>query len=61
VNSETHHEGAPKPAVRRRHWRRIHHSRLFWVGVVLFLAASAIYVLSDDLAWRPFVHRSAAP
>jgi hypothetical protein len=33
--------------------RRIHHSPLFWVGAVLFLAAIAIYVFSDDLAWRP--------
>jgi hypothetical protein len=33
--------------------RRIHHSPLFWVGAVLFLAAIAIYVLSDDLSWRP--------
>jgi hypothetical protein len=33
--------------------RRIHHSPLFWLGVVLFLVAIAIYVMSDDLAWRP--------
>jgi hypothetical protein len=51
-----HHHGAHKPAVRRRHWRRIHHSRLFWVGVLLFLAAITIYVMSDDLAWRPRIH-----
>jgi hypothetical protein len=38
---------------RPRDWRRIHHSPIFWVGVVLCLAAIAIYVLSDDLAWRP--------
>jgi hypothetical protein len=56
VNSENHHGGAPKPARRRRDWKRIHHSRLFWVGVVMFLAAIAIYVLSDDLAWRPRIH-----
>jgi hypothetical protein len=30
----------------------IHHSPLFWIGVVLFLAAIAIYVLSDDLSSR---------
>lgn len=35
------------------HSRRIHHSPLFWVGAVLFLAAIAIYVFSDDLSWRP--------
>jgi hypothetical protein len=33
--------------------RRIHHSPLFWVGAVLFLAAIAIYVFSDDLSWHP--------
>ncbi|WP_180982635.1 hypothetical protein [Methylocella silvestris] len=38
-------------------WRRIHHSPLFWIGAVLFLAAAAIYVASDDLAWRPRADR----
>ena len=42
-----------EPPVRGRDWRRIHHSPLFWVGVVLCLAAITIYVLSDDLSWRP--------
>ena len=40
-------------AGRRRGWRHVHHSPVFWVGVLLFLAAITIYVLSDDLAWRP--------
>jgi hypothetical protein len=26
---------------------------MFWIGVVLCLSAILIYVLSDDLAWRP--------
>jgi hypothetical protein len=57
VNSPHHHrDRADRPAPRRRDWRRIHHSPLFWVGVALFLAAIAIYVLSDDLAWRPKLH-----
>ena len=47
---------ADRPAPRRRDWRRIHHSPLFWIGVALFLASIAIYDLSDDLAWRPRVH-----
>jgi hypothetical protein len=38
---------------RRRDWRRIHHSPRFWVGACLFLAAIAIYVLTDDLSWQP--------
>jgi len=37
----------------RRDWRRLHHSPVFWIGIVLCLAAIVIYVLSDDLSWRP--------
>jgi hypothetical protein len=55
VNKHDHYGHPPRPAVRRRDWRRIHHSPWFWVGVVLFLAAITIYVLSDDLSWRPRV------
>ena len=42
-----------KPAVSRRDWKRVHHSPVFWVGAFLFLGAITIYVLSDDLSWRP--------
>ncbi len=42
-----------KPTAPPRDWRRIHHSPMFWIGVVLCLSAIMIYVLSDDLAWRP--------
>jgi len=38
-----------------RNWRQIHHSPVFWVGIVLCLAAIMIYVWSDDLSWRPHV------
>lgn len=31
----------------------VHHSPIFWIGVVLFLAAITVYVLTDDLSWRP--------
>jgi hypothetical protein len=41
------------PAAKRRDWRRIHHSPVFWVGIALCLAAIIIYVWSDDLSWRP--------
>jgi hypothetical protein len=34
-------------------WRRPHHSPLFWLGVVLFLAAIAYYLWSQDLSTRP--------
>jgi hypothetical protein len=46
-----HRNGASQP--KGRDWRRIHHSPLFWIGVALCLAAILIYVLSDDLSWRP--------
>lgn len=33
--------------------RPIHHSPVFWIGILLCLAAIIIYVWSDDLSWRP--------
>jgi len=42
-----------KPAVRKRNLRRIHHSPLFWGSLFLCVAAITIYVLSEDLSWRP--------
>lgn len=53
VNDENRRGSESEPAVQRRDWRRVHHSPLFWIGVVLCLAAITIYVLSDDLSWRP--------
>jgi anti-sigma-K factor RskA len=53
---ESHRGIGSKPPSHRRHWKRIHHSKLFWVGVILVLAAIAIYVLSEDLSWRPGLH-----
>jgi hypothetical protein len=51
MNSEDQDRHAP--AAEGRDWRRIHHSPVFWVGIVLCLAAIVIYVWSDDLSWRP--------
>ena len=34
-------------------WKRMHHSLLFWLGVVMVSVAIAIYVLSDNLAMLP--------
>ncbi len=49
-----HHDGTePKAAPA---WKRVHHSWIFWVGVVLTFAAILTYVLSLDLAWRPRVY-----
>jgi hypothetical protein len=47
------------PGGRRHHWKKIHHSPLFWLGFILFLAAITIYVLSGDLSWRPHLHQLA--
>lgn len=46
-------EDEPEASAKRNGWRHIHHSPLFWVGIVLCLAAIMIYVFSDDLSWRP--------
>ncbi len=53
MNAHGHHGDAPRPA-RRRDLRRMHHSPLFWVGLLLCLGAITIYVLTEDLSWRPF-------
>jgi hypothetical protein len=45
---------------RRRDWKHIHHSPLFWVAFVLFLVAIAVYVLTEDLSWRPRIHHQPA-
>jgi hypothetical protein len=37
----------------RHNWRRIHHSPLFWIGIVLAIGAMTIFVVTEDLAW-PF-------
>jgi hypothetical protein len=49
-----HHHGAEQKAAPA--WKRVHHSWIFWVGVVLIFAALLTYVMSMDLAWRPRVH-----
>ena len=47
------------PTARRRDWRHVHHSPLFWAGVLMSLAAISVYVFSEDLSWRPVASRSA--
>jgi hypothetical protein len=39
-----------KSTAHLRDWRRIHRSPVFWIGVVLCLAANTIYVMSDVLS-----------
>ena len=45
-----HDRAAPKSAIGHHRLRHTHHSPLFWVGAVLFLAAIAIYIFSEDLS-----------
>jgi hypothetical protein len=45
-------EDEPEGSAQRSDWRSIHHSSLFWVGILLCLTAISIYVFSDDLSWR---------
>jgi len=45
MNKKDHHEGVPDRDGRQRNWRHIHHSPLFWIGVVLFVAVAALYLL----------------
>jgi hypothetical protein len=41
-----------EPSKSKREGRPIHHSPVFWVGMVLCLVAIAIYLWSDDLSFR---------
>jgi hypothetical protein len=43
-------EAHPQP---RPYWKRAHHDWRMWVALFFMLAAIAIYVLSDDLAFLP--------
>jgi hypothetical protein len=54
---ESHLNGRPKPPLRRRHWKHIHHSPWFWVGAAMFVLAITVYIMSDDLSWRPWMRR----
>jgi hypothetical protein len=37
----------------RPYWKRAHRDWRFWGVVLLMLAAMVIYVMSENLAWRP--------
>jgi len=45
-----------KTAFNNANLSRIHHSPIFWVGVLLFGIAMAIYVLSDNFVLTFFAH-----
>ena len=40
-------------AVKSKNTKPIHHSPVFWLGIVLCLAAIGIYLWSGDLSWQP--------
>lgn len=42
-------------------WRHIHHHWYFWVGVLLMLVAMGVYVMTEDLSWRPHDHLQHRP
>jgi hypothetical protein len=44
----------------RPYWTRAHHDWKFWIALFLMLAAMVIYVMSEDLAFRPH-HRPQQP
>ena len=37
----------------RSHWKRMHHSPFFWIAAFFILFAMAVYVVTDNLAFRP--------
>ncbi|HEY8033460.1 MAG TPA: hypothetical protein VIF02_14100 [Methylocella sp.] len=56
-NKHARHHGGAEREQANLNWRRLHHTRLFWVALFMMLLAITIYVLSDDLAWRPRIQR----
>ncbi len=56
-HSHLQHEGPDSDSVphgfHRPYWKHAHHDWRLWVAVILMLVALSIYVMSDDLAWRP--------
>ena len=42
------HQGHPP------YWKRAHRDWKFWIALTLMLAAMVVYVMSDDLAIRPY-------
>ena len=44
--------GGPDVASRPR-WKRMHHSPFFWIAAAFILLAMTVYVVTDNLAFRP--------
>ena len=45
----------------RPYWTRAHRDWRVWVGVVLMLAAMMVYLMTNDLAWRPRTQQQIPP
>ncbi|MDQ6829710.1 MAG: hypothetical protein M3081_12685 [Gemmatimonadota bacterium] len=43
------------------YWRRAHRDWRFRIGVVLMLVAMAVYIMTENLAFRPSTQRQASP
>jgi len=41
-----HHDHGP-------YWKRAHRDWRFWIALFMMFAAISIYVITDNLAWRP--------
>jgi hypothetical protein len=35
------------------YWRFAHHDWRFWLGLILIFTAMFIYLMTEDLSWRP--------
>ncbi len=45
------HLDASKPL--RPYWKRMHHSKFFWVALFFLFLAMGIFVMTDGFAFRP--------
>jgi len=45
----------------RPYWKRAHQDWRFVLGVLLMIGAMVIYVMSQDLAWRPSIQPQQPP
>jgi hypothetical protein len=49
----------PLHPAHRPYWRRAHRDWRIWVGVIVMLAAMAVYLMTGDLRWR--IHAQPSP
>ena len=53
---DPHRHGAVPAHIAHHHgpyWKRAHRDWRVWVGFIFIFIAMIIYVMSEDLAWRP--------